>query len=86
MLAFPRVALCRKQKYYGETFKTAPIHFFFDRLRLFESADENVDLFAVMALLICLWKADIDNFGNMDKQLKDMKGNKDANATKGLLW
>jgi hypothetical protein len=53
---------------------------------LFESADENVDLFAVMALLICLWKADIDNFGNMDKQLKDMKGNKDANATKGLLW
>jgi hypothetical protein len=61
------------------------IRFFFNRLRLFESADENVDLFAVMALLICLWKADIYNFGNMDKQLKDMKDNKDASATEGLV-
>jgi hypothetical protein len=31
-------------------------------------------------------EGDIDIFGNMDKQLKDMKGNEDANATKGLLW
>jgi hypothetical protein len=45
-----------------------------------------VDLFAVTALLIIrLWIADIDDLSNMDEQFEDVKENKDANATEGLV-
>jgi hypothetical protein len=47
--------------------------------------EENVDLFAVTALFIRLWIAGIDDLSNMDRELKDVKENKDANATEGLV-